>query len=145
MDRLTEKDFDGNGYHLKKTGRDARYDAFDRLAAYENTGITPEQIDELLNKAFGTTHMDLRRAIALAAADKDGRVAVLPYRLNDVVYLLHRYKEMPSVISAIKYGDLIVRIRMLPFGDGAEVFATREEAEAALETQHSHKKEDGAK
>lgn len=55
----------------------------DRLAAYEDTGLTPEEIkapfteDAMINleaQALGVEHNRLRE---LAVADKDGRVVVL--------------------------------------------------------------------
>lgn len=49
--------------------------AIDRLAAYEDAGLTPEEINELLHQSYGPLHKKLGQWIA---AEKDGRLAILP-------------------------------------------------------------------
>ncbi len=49
--------------------------AVDRLAAYEDIGRTPEEMDELLNKSYGPLHKKLGEWMK---ADADGRLVVLP-------------------------------------------------------------------
>ena len=81
--------------------------AFDRLAAYEETGLEPEEIDRILD-AYGRG-MTLRTETAqrleivkdikttrlreLAQADKEGRCVVMPCQPGDKV----SYKSMPLV------------------------------------------------
>ena len=58
----------------------------DRLAAYEDTGLTPEEIkapfteDAMINLAAQALGVEPSRLRELAVADKDGRVVVLPCR-----------------------------------------------------------------
>ena len=68
----------------------------ERLAAYEDTGLTPEKIKapftentmiNLAAQALGVEHSRLRE---LAEADKDGRVVVLPCKVGDTVYTNNR-------------------------------------------------------
>ena len=71
-----------------------------RLAAYEDTGLTPEEIEQVIN-AYGRgqtlrTENALRleavkdistdRLRELAEADKDGRLVVLPCKVGDTVW-----------------------------------------------------------
>ena len=94
MERLTEKHYLAEDHYMK-CSEDCSVDmdcvdcpAFDklveRLAAYEDTGLTPEEIKATLTeplflrvaaKALGVEADRLRE---LAEADKDGRVSVLP-------------------------------------------------------------------
>lgn len=47
----------------------------EQLSAYKNTGLTPEEIEELLHKTYGPLHKKLGRWIA---AEQDGRLVILP-------------------------------------------------------------------
>ena len=62
----------------------------DRLAAYEETGLTPEEIDMDHEAAEQLRQLcrdcDLDRLEGLAEADKDGRLVVLPCKVGDTVY-----------------------------------------------------------
>lgn len=71
---------------------------YSALAAYENTGITAEEITvtasipvfvKVTSAALGTTPDHLRE---LAEADKDGRLAVLPRKTRQSVFL-EQYPE----------------------------------------------------
>lgn len=79
----------------------------DRLAAYEETWLTPEEID-MDHEAAETLRQlcrncDLDRLEKLAEADRDGRLAVLPCKVGDTVYfaLLGRIieKQVFSIVS----------------------------------------------
>jgi len=65
---------------------------YNRLAAYENTGLEPEEIrvlqeeHEFYNKEDVPTS---QRLIELAIADKEGRCVVLPCKEGDTVILEH--------------------------------------------------------
>ena len=56
----------------------------ERLAAYEDTGLTPEEIkapfteDAMINLAAQALGVEADRLRELAEADKDGRVVVMP-------------------------------------------------------------------
>ena len=112
-----------------------------KLKKYEDTGMEPEEVQGAtqLNALLADCGISIDRLRELAAADREGRVVVLPYRLNDTVYIVHRYKFAPSGITSMLYGDLLVRIRMLPYGDCAKVYSTREAAEAAMKEGESGK------
>ena len=115
----------------------------DRLAAYEDTGLMPEELQrafvpdasiKLAAQALGTTPERLRE---LAAADKDGRVVVLPCKVGATVY---------KVITIQAQKSVMLETQVKTLGQAADVaqligkknkviniFLTREEAEAALE------------
>lgn len=62
MERYTENHYDGNGYYLICSGNcetincgdcDILGEIVDRLAAYEDTGLEPEEIEQLKGEVFG--------------------------------------------------------------------------------------------
>lgn len=78
MERLTGYEIIGGHVHVIPTG-DADQ-AMMRLAEYEDTGLTPEEVNDVMEKAklasaFGVAAERLRE---LAKADKAGRLMVLP-------------------------------------------------------------------
>ena len=94
MERLTEKHYLAEDHYMK-CSEDCNVDmdcvdcpAFDklieRLAAYEDTGLTPEEIkdpfteDAMINLAAQALGVDIGRLREFAEADKDGRVVVMP-------------------------------------------------------------------
>lgn len=116
----------------------------DRLAAYEKTGLTPEEIDMDHEAAEQLRQLcrdyDLGRLVNLAEADKDGRIVVLPCKVGDTVYfaLLGKIigKQVFSIVSfsnskRIYCGGTSEYFR--PEDIGKTFFLTREEAEKALE------------
>lgn len=117
----------------------------DRLAAYEDTGLTPEEIkaplteDTIINLAAQALGVEPSRLRELAVADKDGRVVVLPCKVGDTVYfaLLGRIieKQVFSIVSfsnstRIYCGGTSEYFR--PEDIGKTFFLAREEAEKAL-------------
>lgn len=108
----------------------------ERLAAYEDTGLEPDEV-----KALQKDWSDLCTVIGecggidrlreLAEADKDGRIVVLPCKVGDTVYRLQYIEQTPGRfvvgVAEIKFALLWLE----EFGE--TVFLTREEAEAALE------------
>ena len=90
MERLTE----WRGEHAAVVNHHVNY--IDRLAAYEDTGLSPEEIGALpYRKEFAYADYmkelfpKMERAEELSAADKDRRLAVLPCKLGDTVWVLH--------------------------------------------------------
>ena len=93
----------------------------DRLAAYEDTGLSPEQVQEL------------------AQAKADGRLVVLPVKAGDRVYSIYGYLNKSIREDTVKHicvQDGEIRLTM----DNTctkiwerSAFATREEAEKALQ------------
>lgn len=125
--------------------------AVNRLADYEDTERTPEEIDMDHEAAEQLRHLcrdcDLDRLEKLAEADKDGRVVVLPCQSGEHVFALlddQTHVWECEVEHAVLDGwRKVFAIRPLgrskdsyyaPFGAfGQSVFLTREEADAALE------------
>lgn len=126
-----------------------RQKAINRLAAYEDTGLEPEEIKTAFNEGallkltaqyLSTTPDRLRE---WAKADKDGRLVVLPCKVGDTVYAIRSGCEIcpfalaPCESEATEFCGKDV-VRDLPFAIrwlediGKRYFLTREEAEAAL-------------
>ena len=66
----------------------------DRLAAYEDTGLTPEACAEAreAGKVLSSCDISFGRLAELLTANKDGCVVVLPCKVGDVVYGFHGEK-----------------------------------------------------
>ena len=79
-----------------------------QLAAYEDTGLTPEEIkapfteDAMINLAAQTLGVEADRLRELAEADKDGRVVVLPCKGADKLYVVGT-KQIVECNVAEKY------------------------------------------
>lgn len=164
MERLTER-FDGwvirKGCHGPcRTCHRAEcadiYPMIDRLAAYEDTGLEPEDIVALQKREQGFVEMlvnvscgcavSYSRLAELAQAEKDGRMVVLPCKVGDTVHeankrgFISTYKVVSIHLSACSVligWELIDGIYSNVNGFeasalGKTVFLTREEAEAAL-------------
>ena len=67
----------------------------ERLAAYEDTGLTPEEIkapfteDAMINLAAQALGVESGRLRELAEADKAGRCVVLPRKVGEKIYYLN--------------------------------------------------------
>ena len=99
MERLT---FEGNFCEIARCKEvKCPYDTdcsqkqvWERLKAYEDTGLTPEEIkapfteDAMINLAAQALGVEPRRLRELAVADKDGRVVVLPCRGDADIVLM---------------------------------------------------------
>lgn len=115
---------------------------YSALAAYEDTGITAEEITataslpmfvKVTSAALGTTPDHLRE---LAEADRDGRLVVLPCKVGDTVYLIvtKRARNYTPEFRFIKKSRLtFLNMERILQDFGKEAFLTREEAEKALE------------
>ena len=124
-----------------------------RLAAYEDTGLTPEdcaratEVDDILLDEY----YPIGRMRELIKADKDGRVVVLPCKVGDTVWItgsvrrLYSEKVRTFFCGNPSYGrgmadNSVQMIRTtgcdIPIHEfGKTVFLTREEAEKALEAK----------
>ena len=128
--------------------------AWERLAAYEDTGLTPQEV--LSMKFEWCAMMDALNSIGggytrlreLAEADRDGRLAVLPCKAGDTVYEVTSRKTVSEYrVKAIRVelfctfiewdivaGFVDKSIFGVPVDEiGKTVFLTREEADRALE------------
>lgn len=159
MERLTEKHYLGADHYIK-CSENCDMDmgcidcqSFDclveRLAAYEDTGLTPEdcaratEIDDILLDEYYPSG----RMRELIKADKAGRLVVLPCKVGQRVFaLLDTDKHISECeVKQIGMGNKIGFIGLEPIGArGREygvalngfdktVFLTRKEAEKALE------------
>lgn len=157
MKRLT---FEGNFCDIAQcrelpcpyNGACSQRKVWERLKAYEETGMTPEQCAEFARADAEGRYIVMRdaeqegvaRLRELAEADKDGRLVVLPCKVGDTVYFrtydcngMVDLGIQPHKVTAI-VGHAIVRgkytdVGLLPAQYGVSWFLTREEAEAALE------------
>ena len=144
MERLTY--FKDGYWRVNFSGVQYQADFVDRLAAYEDSRLSPEDaanLHAILRLGDGMTLMRLRE---LAEADKDGRCVVLPCKVGQRVFaLLDTDKHISECeIKQIGLGNEIGFVGLEPIGDrgreygvalngfGKTVFLTREEAEKAL-------------
>lgn len=103
-----------------------------RLMQYEDTGKTPVEVSTLVKDwndlcAIVVECGGVSRVRALAEADKDGRLVVLPCKVGDTVYILRRTFDGADVVGETElWWTDIPQL-------GKTVFLTREEAENALE------------
>ena len=92
MERLTY--FKDGYWRVNFSGVQYQADFVDRLAAYEDTGLTPERCAEFARADAEGRYIVMRdaeqegvaRPREIAEADKDGRVVVLPCKVGDTVY-----------------------------------------------------------
>lgn len=140
MERLTYRDKDGFPMMKKRGG--FKQGGVERLAAYEDTGLTPEEVlqkdkaDEIALKLMRLADLEslcsYTRLRELAEADKDGRLVVLPCKVGDTVYRIFNPPSREPVISAHTLMSVDYIVRWID-KFGKTVFLTREEAENALE------------
>lgn len=129
-------------------------DLYGRLKAYEDTGLTPEEIkapfteDAMINLAAQALGVEPSRLRELAEADKDGRMVVLPCRQGDELwtYCNHPVKRVYSfTVSDVSTLNGRTVLNTLGLGTirpediGKTVFRTREEAEKKLEEREGKK------
>ena len=158
MERLTY--FKDGYWRVNFSGVQYQADFVDRLAAYEDTGLTPERCAEFARADAEGRYIVMRdaeqegvaRLRELAEADKDGRVVVLPCKVGDTVYTNNRVLGADNAIhdeictrrikgyggNALNKVWLIVsddycNLSIFPSEFGKTVFFTREEAERAME------------
>ena len=133
----------------------------ERLAAYEDTGLTPEEVlpkdkaDEIALKLMRLADLEslcsYDRLRELAEAEKDGRLVVLPVKpvltpiLSSMLYIIEDediYEDAlyEAVVGMSENGEMNVvyttlsdQITFEQADIGKTVFLTREEAEKALE------------
>ena len=121
-----------------------------RLAAYEDTGLEPEEIakirEDVENGYMKSTArrygISVDRLSELAQADREGRCVVLPCKAEDDVYINILGRTLPfTVISVSQMASTPtfkaqhgIRLVYIFKADdvGETVFLTRAEAEAAL-------------
>ena len=96
----------------------------ERLAAYEDIGLMPEEIkapftdDIMINLAAQALRMKPDRLRELAEADKDGRVVVLPCKVGE--------RWVDEAGRAVRITEVIVS--MEPFGENINIYFDYEDA-----------------
>ena len=153
MERLTYRD--KAGFPMMKKRNGFKQGGVERLAAYEDTGLTPERCAEFARADAEGRYIVMRdaeqegvaRLRELAEADRDGRLVVLPCKVGQRVFaLLDTDKHISECeVKQIGLGNEIGFVGIEPIGArgreygvsikgfGKTVFLTREAAEAALE------------
>ena len=152
MERLTQRLRTGevlmaSEYEEKYTEQEWINVLQDRLADYEDTGLTPELVRETAELAIWVHDNGIEKIKEWIKADKDGRLVVLPCKVGQRVFaLLGTDKHISeSEVKQIGLGNEIGFVGIEPIGArgreygvsikgfGKTVFLTREEAEQALE------------
>lgn len=167
MERLTEKHYLGTDHYMKCSGNcNVDMDCIDcpsfdclveRLAAYEDTGLEPEQCENakaIIESAFSDDTSKAERIRELLKADRDGRLVVLPCKVGEKLWVIGRDNvpremalEAPDIRTVCTDEDNLCmstcnrkpdgycayRLRNDGTSIGKTVFLTREEAEEALE------------
>lgn len=147
MERLTY--FKDGYWRVNFSGVQYQADFVDRLAAYEDSGLSPEDaanLHAILRLGDGMTLMRLRE---LAVEDQERRVVVLPCKVGDILWITGSIRRLYSAKvrtffignpSGVRGRDNDAGTQMIrttecdvPMRDfGKTVFLTREEAEKAL-------------
>ena len=116
---------------------------YERLAAYEDTGLSPIACEESakIEKGLSEGGYSISRMVELMCADQEGRVIVLPCKRGDELwtYCNHPVKRVYSfTVSDVSTLNGRTVLNTLGLGTirpediGKTVFLTREEAEKAL-------------
>lgn len=160
MERLTNKreaDAQRKEYERRLANgypRNIPEERFLRLAAYEDTRLTPEQCENakvIIEAAFSDDTSKAKRIRELLKADKDGRLVVLPVKpvltpiLSSMLYIVEDgdiYEDAlyEAVVGMSENGEMNVvyttlsdQITFEQADIGKTVFLTHEKAEKALE------------
>lgn len=167
MERLTNKreaDAQREEYERRLANgypRNIPEERFLSLAAYEDTGLTPESVEALKLSMMGKAIAEIKefnglpvdRIRDLAEADKDGRLVVLPCKVGDTVWVTKNpwtgkllKKPLDTYVNGMKMYSHGLYVNLL-FDTckingtrdyeinhiGKTVFLTREAAEKELE------------
>ena len=160
MERLTNKreaDAQREEYERRLANgypRNIPEERFLRLAAYEDTRLTPEQCENaktIIESAFSDDTSKAERIRELLKADKDGRLVVLPVKpvlthtISSMLYIIEDgeiYEDSlyEAVVGMSENGEINVvyttlsdQITFEQTDIGKTVFLAREKAEKALE------------
>ena len=150
MERLTY--FKDGYWRVNFSGVQYQADFVDRLAAYEETGLSPEKVSwmkEVVEAAFDNDTYRIERAHNLHVADKESRVVVLPCKVGDTVWRIVRDGEPHITRDEVRdmyfADDMTLCVELVggrvTFTEkfGKTVFLSREEAEKALREMEGKK------
>ena len=143
MERLTYRDKDGMAMMKERGGW--KSGGIERLAAYEDTGLEPEDLKKAFNETailklaaqvLRTTPDHLRD---LLQAEQDGRMAVLPVKKGTKIFRvvdIPEHKCQGRMRGHYFHSTKRIYKGVMQWEDGSDfgktVFLTREEAEAAM-------------
>lgn len=158
MERLTNKreaDAQRKEYERRIANgypRNIPEERFLRLAAYEDTGLTPAEVHSMSGEWCAMMSVlnsigSYDRLRELAEADKDGRVVVQPCKVGDKLYRVFAGEIFEHRVGSMKYFAIQGQwdIETYPFcpcvesSIGKTVFLSREEAERALQEMEAAK------
>ena len=114
----------------------------DRLADYEDSGVTPERVvwmKEVIEIAFDHDKSRVERAHELHVADKEGRVLILPCKRGDGIYICSAGRAWRFWVTDVSTLNGRTVLNVQGFGTiaaddvGKTMFLSLEEAERALE------------
>lgn len=114
----------------------------DRLANYEDSGVTPERVvwmKEVIEIAFDHDKSRVERAHELHVADKEGRVVILPCKRGDGIYICSAGRAWRFWVTDVSTLNGRTVLNVQGFGTiaaddiGKTAFLSFEEAERALE------------
>lgn len=124
---------------------------WERLKAYEDTGLSPQACAEAreIEETLSGCDYSISRMVELMKADVEGRVVVLPCKVGDTVWIVGAVRKLYSAKvrtffcghpSAVRGRDPDGHIQMIrttecdiPMQEfGKTVFLSREEAEKAM-------------
>lgn len=139
MERLT---FEGNFCDIaqcselpcKHGGNCTQRQVWDRLKAYETTGLSPQACAEAreIEETLSGCDYSISRMVELMKADKDGRLVVLPCKAGTPVWrIAWTFATYPDKSKQYVRNDTFFLSDLIEFGK--TVFLTREEAEKAME------------
>ncbi len=164
MEQMTKRKLKGNGYYMKcsetcphdcqETCDCEEFDKFvDLLAAYEKTGLEPQEIERIVD-AYGrglslrtesAQRLEMIREIPddrlreIAEAEREGRYAVLPVKVGGTVYRVITTRDCPPLLSEIAIKTVEQAASLIGrMGKHLVIsyYPTREAAETALKGEH---------
>ena len=121
----------------------------ERLAAYEDTGLTPQEVLSMkfewcaMMAALNSIGGGYTRLRELAEADRDGRVVLRPCKVGDTLFRVFAGEILEHKVRNMRYLAIQERwdIDTIPFCSyvessiGKTIFLTHEQAERALEAK----------
>lgn len=151
MERLTERSENGTAVYKTPSSElvkwnNNRHKVLQKLADYEDLGLTPEQIREM-DRAYSEQAKELRE---YKASEKKGLLLKLPCKVGDILYQPTGDVVSEFVVGCIEvstFNNLFLHTKLVKgvivsgeiFSQdeiGKTVFLTKAEAEAALKEIH---------
>ncbi len=141
-----------NELHTERLDYQSEYlpliDAANKLAAYETSGLEPEEVAAIEAVLIGRkiaeikeiNGVPIKRLNELAQAEKDGCLVVLPCKVGDTVYrVAKRKKYINNPKNTMYIKEIVIKpenVHKYINEVGRTVYLTREEAEAVLKGAH---------